>query len=114
MQQGTSGFIDFATQQFKAQIKDQLGDDGLWPESINTYHFYPLDGFLAFVEAAANNGDNLYDWEPKPGKGIKAMFTAPLRYAYPNMRLAAINDGWVRILSSPGTVHIGILPLPAA
>ena len=87
-------FIDYATQQFKAQIKDQLGDDGLWPESINTYHFYPLDGFLAFVEAAANNGDNLYDWEPKPGKGIKAMFTSPLRYAYPNMRLASINDGW--------------------
>jgi len=87
-------FIDYATQQFKAQIKDQLGDDGLWPESINTYHFYPLDGFLAFVEAAANNGDDLYNWEARPGKGIKAMFTAPLRYAYPNMRLAAINDGW--------------------
>ena len=87
-------FIDFATQQFKAQIKDQLGDDGLWPESIGTYHFYPLDGFLAFIEAAANNGDNLYNWEAKTGKGIKAMFTSPLRYAYPNMRLAAINDGW--------------------
>jgi len=87
-------FIDFATQQFKAQIANQLGDDGLWPESISTYHFYPLDGFLAFIEAAANNGDDLANWEAKPGKGIKAMFTAPLRYAYPNMRLAAINDGW--------------------
>lgn len=87
-------FIDFATREFKAQISEQLGDDGLWPESVSTYHFYPLDGFLAFVEAAANCGDDLYGWEAKPGKGIRAMFTAPLRYAYPNLRLAAINDGW--------------------
>lgn len=87
-------FIDFATQQFKAQITNQLGDDGLWPESIHTYHFYPLSGFLAFAEAAMNNGDDLYHWEAKPGKSLEKMFTAPLRYAYPDMRLAAINDGW--------------------
>ncbi len=87
-------FIDYATQQFKAQISDQLGDDGLWPESVHTYHFYPLNGFLSFVEAATNNGDDLYHWEIKQGKGIRKMLTAPLRYAYPDMRLAAINDGW--------------------
>ncbi len=87
-------FIDFATAQFKEQIRDQLGDDGLWPESVHTYHFYPLNGFLAFAEAAANNGDDLYNWEAKPGKSLKKMFTAPLRYVYPNMQLAAINDGW--------------------
>lgn len=87
-------FIDFATEQFKGQIKNQLGDDGLWPESVHTYHFYPLNGFLALVEAAANNGDDLYNWEAKPGKSLKKMFTAPLRYVYPNMQLAAINDGW--------------------
>ncbi len=87
-------FIDFATRQFKEQIANQLGDDGLWPESVHTYHFYPLSGFLAFVEAAMNNGDDLYQWEAKPGKSIKKMFTAPLRYVYPNMQLAAINDGW--------------------
>ena len=86
-------FIDFATAQFKAQIADQLGSDGLWPESVSTYHFYPLDGFLAFAEAAANNGVDLYHWKTN-GKGLQAMFEAPLSYAYPNMRLAAINDGW--------------------
>lgn len=86
-------FIDFATAQFKAQIKNQLGSDGLWPESVSTYHFYPLDGFLAFAEAAANNGVDLYHWQTH-GKGLEAMFKAPLLYAYPNMRLAAINDGW--------------------
>ncbi|MDR2037726.1 MAG: heparinase II/III family protein [Bacteroidales bacterium] len=87
-------FIDFATEQFKLQITNQLGDDGLWPESVHTYHFYPLNGFLSFVEAATNNGDDLYQWEVKQGKGIKKMLTAPLRYVYPDMRLAAINDGW--------------------
>ena len=87
-------FIDFATAQFKSQITDQLGDDGLWPESIGTYHFYALEAFISFAEAAANCGDDLYHWEPRPGKGLKAMFEAPLRYAYQNMRLAAINDGW--------------------
>jgi len=87
-------FIDYATEQFKLQIANQLGDDGLWPESVHTYHFYPLNGFLSFVEAAANHGDDLYHWEAKPGKSIQTMLTAPLRYVYPNMRLAAINDGW--------------------
>lgn len=87
-------FIDFATEQFKGQIRNQLGDDGLWPESVHTYHFYPLNGFLALAEAAANNGDDLYNWEAKPGKSLQKMFTAPLCYVYPNMQLAAINDGW--------------------
>ncbi|MDR1097573.1 MAG: heparinase II/III family protein [Tannerella sp.] len=87
-------FIDYATRQFKTQIRDQLGDDGLWPESVHTYHFYPLNAFLSFVEAAANHGDDLYNWEIKDGKGIRKMLATPLRYAYPDMRLAAINDGW--------------------
>jgi hypothetical protein len=87
-------FIDYAIASFKMQISDVLGDDGLWPESVGTYHFYPLDGLLAFTEAAAHFGDDLYAWEAKPGKSLKSMFTAPLRYAYPNLRLAAINDGW--------------------
>lgn len=87
-------FIDFATAQFKSQITDQLGDDGLWPESIGTYHFYALDGFLDFAEAAANSGDDLFSFHAKGGKGLEAMFEAPLHYAYPNLHLAAINDGW--------------------
>lgn len=87
-------FIDFATAQFKSQIADQLGDDGLWPESVGTYHFYALDAFSAFAEAAANCGDDLFKWEARPGKGLKAMYEAPLYYAYPNLRLAEINDGW--------------------
>ncbi|MDE3066373.1 MAG: glycoside hydrolase family 88 protein [Verrucomicrobiota bacterium] len=87
-------FIDFATREFKSQIANQLGDDGLWPESVGTYHFYALDAFLGFAEASANCGQDLYHWSPKPGKSLEAMFEAPLWYAYPNLRLAEINDGW--------------------
>jgi len=93
--------IDYAIKSFKSQIADQLGEDGLWPESVHTYHFYPLGAFLYLAEAAIHNGTDLYHWEAKPptdrgrlGKSLKSMFTAPMAYAYPDFRLPAINDGW--------------------
>jgi len=86
--------VGWATQKFKKQIQDDLGDDGLWPESVHTYHYFPLRAFSAFAEAAWHAGDDLYHWEAKPGKSLLQMFVAPLQYAYPDLRLAAINDGW--------------------
>ena len=91
---GDQDLIDYAIESFKSQIADQLGDDGLWPESVHTYHFYPLNAFLYLAEAAWHNGTDLFHWEAKPGKSLKSMFTAPLGYMYPDTRLAAINDGW--------------------
>ena len=86
--------IKWATDSFKQQIRDQLGDDGLWPESVHTYHYFPLLAFMDFAEAAWHAGTDLYHWEAKPGKSLLLMFTAPLQYAYPDLRLPAINDGW--------------------
>jgi hypothetical protein len=86
--------IEWATAQFHAQIRDQLGDDGLWPESVHTYHFFALIAFIHFAEAAQHAGVDLYRWEGKPGKSLLSMFNAPLNYAYPDLRLPAINDGW--------------------
>jgi hypothetical protein len=86
--------VAWATDRFKQQIRDQLGDDGLWPESVHTYHYFPLRAFMDFAEAAWHAGTDLYHWEAKPGKSLLTMFTAPLQYAYPDLRLAAINDGW--------------------
>lgn len=88
--------IDYALSSFKKQISETLGDDGLWPESVHTYHFYPLGAFLFLAEAAWHNGTDLYSWEARPGKGLKAMFDAPLRYMYPSFQLPAINDGWYK------------------
>lgn len=86
--------INWAMGKFKQQIRDQLGDDGLWPESVHTYHYFPLIAFTDFAEAAWHAGTDLYHWEAKPGKSLLLMFSAPLQYAYPDLRLAAINDGW--------------------
>ncbi|MGH7978589.1 MAG: alginate lyase family protein, partial [Limisphaerales bacterium] len=91
---GDRRFADYAVNSFKKQIANDLGDDGLWPESIQTYHFYPLDAFLSLAEAAGNCGTDLFDWHAGHGKGIEAMFESPLRYMYPTLQLPAINDGW--------------------
>jgi Heparinase II/III-like protein/Alginate lyase len=91
---GQQRFVDYAVDSFKWQISTNLGDDGLWPESIQTYHFYPLDGFLSLAEAAGNCGTDMFDWHAGHGKGIEKMFESPLRYMYPTLQLPAINDGW--------------------
>jgi hypothetical protein len=91
---GQQRFADYGVSRFKWQITTNLGDDGLWPESIQTYHFYPLDGFLSLAEAAGNCGTDLFDWHAGHSKGIEEMFESPLWYMYPTLQLPAINDGW--------------------
>jgi hypothetical protein len=91
---GDEELVRWATEEFKKQIRDQLGDDGLWPESVHTYHYFPLLAFMHFAEAAWHAGADLYHWEAKPGKTLLSMFSAPLQFAYPDLRLPAINDGW--------------------
>lgn len=91
---GHQRFIDYGINNFKAQIRDYLGDDGLWPESASSYHFFPLDAFLSFAGAAGNCGEDLFHWQAKPGKSLESMFDAPLHYMYPTLQLPAINDGW--------------------
>ena len=93
--------VAWATERFKQQIRDQLGDDGLWPESVHTYHYFPLLAFMAFAEAAWHAGADLYHWEAKPGKSLLTMFVTPLQYAYPDLRLPAINDGWFQAFVPP-------------
>jgi len=89
-----AGMVEFALRAFEAQMRDELGDDGLWPESVHCYHFFPLQAFIYFAEAAYRAGIDLYNLQPKPGKGLRAMFGAPLQYMYPSFQLPAINDGW--------------------
>ncbi|MGH8022428.1 MAG: alginate lyase family protein [Limisphaerales bacterium] len=91
---GHQRFADYGVNSFKWQIANVLGDGGLWPESIQTYHFYPLDAFLSLAEAAGNCGADLFDWHSERGKGIQSMFESPLWYMYPTLQLPAINDGW--------------------
>lgn len=87
-------YIDYAVKSFRAQMDDELGKDGLWPESVHCYHFFPLGGFIYLAEAAANAGIDLYHYKGKKGVGLEEMFTAPIDYMYPDLRVPAINDGW--------------------
>lgn len=84
----------YGIENFKSQIANQLGSDGLWPESVHTYHFYPLNAFIHLAEACANIGVDLYHWKATDGNSLEAMFTAPIAYMYPTTQLPAINDGW--------------------
>lgn len=86
-------FVQYALDSFGQQIGQQLGDDGLWPESVHSYHFHVLMAFTHFAEACYRAGIDIYNWEVRPGKSLKSMFAAPLQYAYPSFRLPAINDG---------------------
>jgi hypothetical protein len=89
-----ASLVSYALKSFGSQIAEQLGDDGLWPESVHTYHFYALRAFVHFAEACQRAGIDIYNWEPRPGKSLRSMFAAPVQYAYPSLRLPAINDGW--------------------
>ena len=91
---GDRELVNWATERFRRQIRDELGRDGLWPESVHIYHYFPLLAFMHLAEAAWHNGLDLYRWEAQPGKSLLNMFSAPLAYAYPDLRLPAINDGW--------------------
>lgn len=87
-------YIDYGVREFKRQIATELGSDGLWPESVHTYHFFPLRGFLFLAEAATNAGIDLYQWEASPTRNLREMLLRPVFYMYPDLRLPAINDGW--------------------
>lgn len=89
-----TAYVRYAIESFNSQIAEQLGEDGLWPESVHTYHFYPLSAFVHLAEALSRIGIDIYSWEVRPGKSLKSMFAAPLQYMYPSFKLPAINDGW--------------------
>lgn len=92
----SADLLSYAIESFAKQLTDQLGEDGLWPESVHTYHFYALRAFVALAEGCSRIGLNLFDWVPAPGKCLAAMFRAPVSYAYPTFQIPAINDGWWR------------------
>ncbi len=91
---GDEELVNYSLEHFKGQIQNNLGDDGIWPESLHCYHYYVLQAFTNLAEAARHAGVDLYRYEGKPGKSMLAMLTEPLPLAYPDLHLPAINDGW--------------------
>ena len=74
-------------------LTDQLArgvlDDGHWYEGASSYHYYTLGAVLYLAQAREGlSGD------PVGNPIMRRMFEAPLRIAYPDDYVPAINDCW--------------------
>lgn len=69
------------------QLDRSVGRDGLWFEGTMAYHRYALLAMIEIVEVAERIGIPLGE-----DQRFQAMFTGPLKAAYPNGRFPAIND----------------------
>lgn len=74
-------------------LTDQLArgvlDDGHWYEGASSYHYYTLGAVLYLAQAREGlSGD------PVGNPTMRRMFEAPLRIAYPDDYVPAINDCW--------------------
>ncbi|WBM72256.1 heparinase II/III family protein [Buttiauxella sp. WJP83] len=82
--------IDFAVNQpygLRYQLQHGLFDEGLWFEGSIHYHFYALQGFLAFEKLAIGTRWSLLD---KPY--YKKMLSFPLTLLMPDGTFPRIND----------------------
>ena len=70
------------------QLDASVGAEGLWFEGTIAYHFYALQAVIETVHAARAGG-----WDLSADPNLRRMFLAPLRLAYPNGQLPALNDG---------------------
>ena len=74
-------------------LTDQLArgvlDDGHWYEGASSYHYYTLGAVLYLAQAR----EGLWG-DPVGNPTMRRMFEAPLRIAYPDDYVPAINDCW--------------------
>ena len=74
-------------------VTDQLArgvlDDGHWYEGASSYHYFTLGAVLAFAQAREG-----LPGDPRQDPRVRQMFEAPLRIAYPDDYVPAINDCW--------------------
>ena len=74
-------------------VTDQLArgvlDDGHWYEGASSYHYFTLGAALALAMAREGQIDDL-----RGNPILRQMFEAPLRIAFPDDYIPAINDCW--------------------
>lgn len=72
-----------------------LSDDGLWQGSVHRDHFHNLAAIVHLAEGCYRAGIDIYNhnWNPPHIRTPQTMFTAPLHYMYPSLRLPALGDG---------------------
>ncbi|MBI3970258.1 MAG: heparinase II/III family protein [Chloroflexi bacterium] len=104
---------------FHQQIRQGVLADGTWWENTASYHFYTLAAFLALIRslpdatpAGVRSGGEPDATGLRRHPQIRSMFVAPLRWAYPDLSLPALNDCWYHS-SLVGEVGHGIPPAAA-
>ncbi len=75
------GFLD--------QMNRGVLPDGHWYEGAASYHFFTLGAALALAQALEGTRQ-----DQRAHPSLRAMWQAPLRIAYPDYALPAINDCW--------------------
>ena len=74
-------------------LTDQLArgvlDDGHWYEGASSYHYYTLGAVLYLAQAREG-----LPGDPVGNPTMRRMFEAPLRIAFPDDHVPAINDCW--------------------
>jgi hypothetical protein len=81
---------------FRQQIDEGVVADGTWWEASASYHCYTVAALLALAESLPASGAfDDHGWgsirrHPK----LRQMLLAPLRWAYPDLTLPALNDCW--------------------
>jgi len=93
--------INYATDNeengFKFQMRESLGDDGIWYESTG-YHYFALDALQRHAQFVKLAGIDLFHYttpmKTVPGgkKGIKDMYMGPLHLMMPDLNIPRLND----------------------
>lgn len=89
---GDSPYIERALRGGKGlrwQLVNSVTSEGLWYEGTLSYHFYALQAVMVTLEAARAVGADV----TAENEQTRRMFLVPLRLAYPDGTLPAINDG---------------------
>ena len=84
---------------YRTQMAKGVGPGGMWYEGTWHYHWFTISAVWNLTEAARNSGIDLY------GDAYKRMFDAPLRFAAPNWKMPAFNDGFENDLRPRGYVY---------
>ncbi len=100
---------------FRQQVEAGVLADGTWWEGSASYHFYTLAALLALLRSlpeVAQHGRAPSAGALRRLPKLRQMWLAPLRWAYPDLTLPALNDCWYHS-SLVGECGHGIPPAAA-
>ena len=79
---------DYAMSGLRFQLEKSVAEDGFWHEGTPAYHYYALGAIQTAAEIAHYAGIDIYKTQPS----LKAMYEAPLLYAFGDMTFPAVGD----------------------